>query len=113
MCDDAIRQDAQRNPEEDMFKQQQQQPCKDIKIGLIKTLYMQASKCVAKMKSEIPGDQERGAEWLFWRASVCVEAYMCDAFRTSARKHGRKARHEKDTNNEEEKFKKNVQENVW
>lgn len=65
MCDDAIRQDAQRNPEEDMFKQQQQQPCKDIKIGLIKTLYMQASKCVAKMKSEIPGDQERGAEWLF------------------------------------------------
>lgn len=61
---------------------------------------MQASKCVAKMKSEIPGDQEKGAEWLFWRASVCVEAYMCDAFRTSAR------RHEEDTNNEEEKFKK-------
>lgn len=33
---------AQRNPEEDTFKQ----PCKDIKIGLTKTLYMQAAKCV-------------------------------------------------------------------
>lgn len=56
MCDDAIRQGAQRNPEEDTFKQQ---PCKDIKIGLIKTIY--ASKQVCG-KDEIgnPGRSRKG-----------------------------------------------------